>query len=57
MSEENGRTKRKRRTTKHFEFDGLENEEQRLMQQALKNSRVEHTRSTVDIEEAPVRSD
>eukprot|EP01041_Mallomonas_annulata_P010702 gene10702-22343_t len=47
---------RKRRRTKpiRFEFDSLENDEQRLLQQALQNSRKDMKREQISIPEAPV---
>lgn len=48
-----GRTKRRRKVTNHFEFDSIQNEEQRLYQQALKNSTIDHFKQDLEIREAP----
>lgn len=48
------RGKRRRRTrTARFDFDTLDNEEQKLIQQALKNSQKETKRIEVQVPEGP----
>ena len=42
VNDKSGRSKRRRKTTNHFEFDSIQNEEQKLYQQALKNSTIDH---------------
>jgi hypothetical protein len=46
-------TKRRRHKPSRFDFDDLDNEEQRLIQQAIKNSQIETQRITVDVPDAP----
>ena len=48
-----GRAKRRRKSTNHFEFDSIQNEEQKLFQQALKNSTIDHFKQDLEIREAP----
>jgi hypothetical protein len=45
--------KRSRRRVNKFDFDSLDNEEQRMVQQAIRNSQKEVRRSTCAIPEAP----
>lgn len=45
--------KRRRIKTTRFEQDMLENDEQRLLQQAIKNSLVDRKRVDVPVDEAP----
>jgi len=52
--DENAPKRRRRVKTKTFEFDELDNEEQRMIQQALKNSQMQTTRVQVDVPQAPV---
>ena len=46
-------SRRTRRRTSRFEFDGLDNEEQKLLQQAIKNSKKETKRVECTIPMAP----
>ena len=48
------RNKRRRKATNRFEFDSMENEEQRLVQQAIKNSTIDSVKREFEIKEAPV---
>jgi hypothetical protein len=47
-------SRRVRRKTSRFEFDALDNEEQKLIQQALRNSKRETKRVDVTVPEAPI---
>lgn len=53
VNDKSGRSKRRRKTTNHFEFDSIQNEEQKLYQQALKNSTIDHFKQDLEIVEAP----
>ena len=46
-------SRRQRRRTSRFEFDGLDNEEQKLIQQAIKNSKKDTKRVELEIPMAP----
>lgn len=46
-------SRRVRRKTTRFEFDSLDNDEQRLIQQALQNSKRETRRAELTVPEAP----
>ena len=48
------RNKRRRKATNRFEFDSMENEEHRLVQQAIKNSTIDSVKREIEIREAPV---
>lgn len=45
--------KRRRAKTNRFDFDGLDNEEQLMIQQAVKNSQRDQYRCQCEIPEAP----
>jgi len=51
---ENPPKRRRRLKTKTFEFDELDNEEQKMIQQALKNSQMQTARVKFDVPQAPV---
>ena len=46
--------KRRRKATHRFEFDSMENEEHKLVQQAIKNSTIDSVKREFEIKEAPV---
>ena len=46
--------KRRRKATHRFEFDSMENEEHKLVQQAIKNSTIDSVKKEFEIKEAPV---
>lgn len=54
QTEEDKSSRRRRTKTSRFEFDFLDNEEQRLLQQALKVSKKETKRVELEIPDAPV---
>lgn len=51
--EGNGERKRRRIKTSRYEFDVLDNEEHRMIQQALENSKSEYKRVDIVVPEAP----
>ena len=53
-AEEQVSKRRRRLKTKTFDFEDVDNEEQRMIQQALKNSQMQTTRIAVDVPDAPV---
>jgi histone demethylase JARID1 len=47
------RTKRRRKATSHFDFASLDNGEEKIYQQALKNSTIDHYKLDLEIREGP----
>jgi hypothetical protein len=52
-AQESKRSRRKVTKTTHFDFDSLENDEQRLVQQALRNSQRQVKRTVCAVPMAP----
>ena len=49
VDNDESRSRRRRKKTSRFEFDELDNIEQRLIQQAIRNSNVEINRNEIPI--------